>query len=59
MSSADSLMDTKELAAELKLHVKTVQRYLREGKIRSIRVGREYRIDPEWVDDFLQDTKSD
>lgn len=34
----------EEAAAALKLHVKTVRRYLREGRLKGTRVGKQYRI---------------
>lgn len=41
-------------AAEfLGLHRKTVQRYCRDGILRSARCGRTYRVRREWILEFL------
>jgi len=39
-----ALYTVEEAAAALKLHVKTVRRYLREGRLKGTRVGKQYRI---------------
>jgi len=36
---ADELLTIDEVAAELKLHPDTIRRYIREGKLKQIRVG--------------------
>jgi excisionase family DNA binding protein len=38
------LCTVEEVAARLKLHVKTVQRFIREGRLPARRVGRGYRL---------------
>ena len=44
-----------QLAAEyLGLHVKTLRNYVKEDKIRAVRVGKYYRIRKEWLIDFLE-----
>lgn len=42
----------------LNLHPKTVCRYIREGKIRAARCGRNYRIRRQWLIDFLEANQS-
>lgn len=37
-------LTTEEIAAELRIDVSTVRGWLRSGKLRSIRAGRQYRI---------------
>jgi len=41
-----------ELAEILSLHPKTVQRFLREGKIKATKIGREWRVQKEDLRDF-------
>lgn len=36
---ADELLTIDEVAAELKLHPDTIRRYIREKKLKSVRVG--------------------
>ena len=42
----------KQIAQLLELHEKTVQRYIREGKIKAQKVGKSWRISKENLDDF-------
>jgi excisionase family DNA binding protein len=41
---SEQLVTVEQAAAELRLHVKTVQRYIREGKLPAVRLGKAYRI---------------
>ncbi len=41
-----------ELAEILSLHPKTVQRFIREGKIKATKIGREWRVRKEDLRDF-------
>lgn len=52
--SESDVMDVQEVADYLGLHPKTVCAYIREGKIRAIRLGRYYRIRRQWLFDFLE-----
>jgi len=42
-----------ECALYLGLDVRTVRAYIREGKLRAARCGRNYRIRRQWLVDFL------
>ncbi len=42
----------EELAQILSLHPKTVQRFIREGKIKATKIGREWRVRKEDLRDF-------
>src|SRR6056297_3146309 len=42
----------KQIAQLLELHEKTVQRYIREGKIKAQKVGKSWRISKGNLDDF-------
>ena len=41
---AEQLLSTKQVADRLGVEPKTVQRYLRQGKLKGARIGRDYRI---------------
>lgn len=47
-------MTVKDVAARLNLSPWTVRRYLREGRIRSTRMGRRFRVDPRELAAFLE-----
>ncbi|MFX3658086.1 MAG: helix-turn-helix domain-containing protein [bacterium] len=38
------VLSPEEVAARLGLHVRTVRRYIREGRLRATRIGKQYRI---------------
>jgi len=42
----------KEIANILELHEKTVQRYVREGKIKAQKLGKSWRVTKESLDEF-------
>ena len=39
-----------QVAAQLGLHVRTVRRYVREGRLRAVRIGKQYRVAREALD---------
>jgi excisionase family DNA binding protein len=49
---ANMLMTVEQAAEELKLHPKTVLRYIREGRLEATRIGKAYRIDRSKLDAF-------
>jgi chromosome partitioning protein len=52
----DTLLSTQDVAARLAVDKKTVLRYLRSGKLRGARIGRDYRIPESAVRDLLVTT---
>lgn len=44
MSNNTALLSVEEVAQTLGLHVRTVRRYLREGRLKGFKVGKSYRI---------------
>ena len=44
MIMTSSLYSAEQVAAMLNLHVKTVRRYVRDGRLKAKRIGKEYRI---------------
>jgi excisionase family DNA binding protein len=39
-----SLLSVEQVAEILKLHVRTVRNYVRDGRLRATRIGKQYRI---------------
>ena len=39
-----------QVAAQLGLHVRTVRRYVRHGRLRAVRIGKQYRVQREALD---------
>ncbi len=44
MMMTSSLYSAEQVAEMLNLHVKTVRRYVRDGRLKAKRIGKEYRI---------------
>ena len=53
MNELADMLTTKEVAAYLRVSLQQAQRMLRAGEIRSIRVGREYRIPKCFLAEFV------
>lgn len=43
-SVAPTLLTVDQVAAQLGVHVKTARRYVRDGRLKAVRIGRQYRI---------------
>jgi len=54
--SGKQLYTVDEVAERLNLHVKTVRRYIQQGKLPAKRIGKEYRITRSALDDFAGTT---
>ena len=48
----------KQLSGMLKIHPKTIQRYIREGKLRAAKVGKSWRVTGHDVSVFLENEKN-
>lgn len=49
----EQLYTVKEIASALKLNKQTIQRFIREEKIKAVKVGREYRVSKQSFEDYL------
>jgi excisionase family DNA binding protein len=57
MNTATHLYTADEVAGLLNLHVKTIRRYVREGRLKGRRIGKEYRIARIDLDAFAGGTR--
>jgi excisionase family DNA binding protein len=48
-------LTVEEIAQELKMHVDTVRGWIRDGKLRATRFGRDYRIKRKDFDKFVEE----
>lgn len=48
----------EDVAGILNLHVKTIRRYVRDGRLKARRIGKEYRIAQADLDAFAGDTRA-
>lgn len=44
MAESPELLSVFDIAKRLKLHVKTVRNYVRDGRLKAVRIGKQYRI---------------
>jgi len=47
----------KELAEKLRVNIMTIYRYIGSGKLKSYKIGKEFRIDKKEFDSFLNKAK--
>jgi excisionase family DNA binding protein len=52
------LLTTENVAELLQVDVETVRRYIRKGKLRAIKLGREYRVRRDDFEEFLEERKT-
>lgn len=52
MQQAQELLSIFEVAKRLKLHVKTVRNYVRNGRLKAVRIGKQYRLSRADVEAF-------
>jgi len=44
MTESQEFLSVFDIAKRLQLHVKTVRNYVREGRLKAVRIGKQYRI---------------
>jgi len=54
----DNFYTADELAKELKLNVMTIYRYIKAKKLKAYKIGKEFRIDKEEFNKFLDKVKT-
>jgi len=50
----DDMLSTQEVARKLNVSGETVRRMIKEGDIRAIKLGKIYRIHPDWLEDYIE-----
>lgn len=58
MTDGEKLLTPEEVADYLSIAQKTVKDYLRDGKIRGIKIGRAWRVRREDLERFLEDNST-
>lgn len=49
----EEFFTAQELADKLKVNIMTIYRYIKAGKLKAYKIGKEYRIDKAVFDSFL------
>jgi len=52
MIANQDLYSVEQVAAQLGLHVRTVRNYVRDGRLKAVRIGKQYRIAREHLEAF-------
>jgi len=50
---SQEMYSVEQVAERLGLHVRTVRNYIRDGRLKAVRIGKQYRIAPEDVDALM------
>lgn len=53
-----AMLTTREVANRLHLHILTVGRYIRSGKLKAVNIGGRYRVDEAALAAFLQSNEA-
>jgi putative molybdopterin biosynthesis protein len=56
--SKSSFYTTQELADNLKVNIMTIYRYIKSKRLRAYKIGKDYRIDKDDFNAFLNGNKS-
>lgn len=58
MNIEEEFYTTEELATKLKLNVMTIYRYIKAGKLKAHKIGKEYRISRTEIEKFMKNTET-
>ena len=56
--SKENFYTAEELAKELRVNIMTIYRYIKAGRLKAHKIGKEFRIDKESFDSFLKNTQT-
>lgn len=54
----DEFYTAKELASKLKLNIMTIYRYIKAGKLKAHKIGKEFRIEKSEFEHFMNKAKT-
>ena len=54
MAQNDEFYRAEDLAEKLKVNIMTIYRYIKAGKLKAYKIGKEFRIDRKEFDSFLK-----
>ena len=58
MNKQKEFYTAQELAEKLRVNIMTIYRYIKAGKLRAYKIGKEFRIDKKEFQRFLNKTKT-
>jgi len=54
----ETFLTVEQVAQKLQIHWQTVLRYIKNNKLRAVKLGRGYRVDPKDLDKFVEQLKT-
>lgn len=54
----EKIYTVKEVSEILKVHFQTILGYIKDGKLKAMKIGKGYRISQKDLDKFLEDSKT-
>jgi len=54
----DKFFTVEQVAKKLQIHWQTVLTYIKSGKLKALKLGRGYRIDPRDLENFIESNKT-
>lgn len=54
----DKFLTVEDVAQKLQIHWQTVLSYIKSGKLRAVKLGRGYRVDPTDFAEFIEKMKT-
>jgi len=54
----DTFLTVEQVASKLQIHWQTVLTYIKSGKLRAVKLGRGYRLDPQDLEKFVESIKT-
>ncbi len=54
----ETYLTVEQVASQLQLHWQTVLTYIKSGRLRAVRLGRGYRVDPKDLETFIESIKT-
>lgn len=54
MENSDAFYTVEQVSELLKIHWQTVLNYIKNGKLKAVRLGKGYRIQKEELDNFIK-----
>jgi excisionase family DNA binding protein len=58
MDKQKEFYTAQELAEKLRVNIMTIYRYIKKGKVKAYKIGKEFRIEKGEFDKFLDKTKT-
>ena len=54
----ETLYTVEQVASRLQVHWQTVLTYIKSGRLRAVKLGRGYRVDPNDLEEFIESIKT-